>query len=97
MLEEPTNSGSEPPIDPATIFPTDPQKGGEGGKREPVAPPSPPLSPPVREIVSVPVVEFVAQGVFTPAPRTNPVIDALQERGHYQQDLGDHRHNIQCP
>lgn len=84
--------GGEPDA-PATIPPTVPAKGGEGGE----LPPSPPLASPFAENVAPPAAEFVADGVFTPAPRSNLVIAGLREQGHYLRALGDGRHAVECP
>jgi len=87
--------GGEPvaPVDAATLSETAPEKGGEGG----AIPPFPPLSASVAEIVPAPTAEFVADGVFMPAPRTNLVIAGLREQGHYLRGLGDGRHAVECP
>lgn len=82
-------AGSDSAIDPATIFTTLPEKGGEGGKEETPPPPLPP-SP-------APVAEFVADGVFTPAPKSNLVIARLKEQGLYRENLGEGRHSLDCP
>lgn len=94
-INPPSEEGT--PIDPATIFITDTEKGGKEGKGEQTAPPSPPFSPPMPQNVEAPDAEFVADGVFTPAPRTNLVIMGLKEQGQYLSSLGEGCHSIECP
>lgn len=88
------------PVDPATIFTSPPEKGGERGVAEAVegeAPPLPPSSSPARELVSARPSGFVADGVFTPAPKSNLVLARLREQGLYRQSLGQGRHSLECP
>lgn len=75
------------------------EKGGEGGGPQRVTslggvPPLPPFLGFTPEITPV---EFVADGVFIPAPKRNLVVSALQTQGIYQRALGGKRHVLECP
>lgn len=90
-------------IDPATITPIASKKGGKDGEggQPPTAdpPPSPPLEEPHPENVpaSEPKPPFHAEGVFSPAPPSNPVVSALKAQNLYLQEQRKGRHTLTCP
>lgn len=82
---------------PATSSPTGSIEGGKGGaEAAPPIPPSPPSRPPVRPNAELPAEPFPDE-VFRPAPRSNPVIAALQRSGLYVSAKGGGRHELKCP
>lgn len=84
-----------PPVDPAAItVPAEPAAEEKGEKGEAPAPLSPlPAETPASEAHEA----HEADDVFTPAPRTNPVVAALRQSGLYLDALGEGRHRITCP
>lgn len=77
-----------------------PEESGERGGA-----PTPPLSPllPTAEAAPAAAAPVVlddgdeGDDVYTPAPRSSPVVEALREAGLYQHALGSGRHRIACP
>lgn len=80
-------------INPATIFVTAPEKGGEGGGGGAVAPPLPPLNAAPEK----PDAPFAAEGVFWPAPKGNPVVGAFKAEKLYVRQSGQGSHVVTCP
>lgn len=122
MTDNPNFASQHTPIDPKTIFASEPEapstpqlapnivpfpatddaKGGKGGKEvavsSPPSPASPPFSPPRRE--NAPSDRPILprdDGLFRPAPATNPVIAALKQAGLYVEELSARRHAMVCP
>lgn len=59
-------------------------------------PPSPSFAPrPQLKEVRLPT--RAGNDIYQPAPFTNPVLTALNEKGLYKKALGDGRHDITCP
>ena len=71
---------------------------GETGGETPPEPVSPVFPHSVGEApLDMKVEADIADDVFTPAPTTNPVLNALQANGLYVEDAGDGFHRVKCP
>lgn len=90
-------SASTPALCDTTLPATDAREGGKGGKGENAAPSLPPSTAPFSEVGGVATDEVEEDNVYRPAPATNPVLDALRERGLYRSYGGGNRHHITCP
>ena len=78
------------------------ENGGEGGVATPPETPVPQQPrQAVVEITSKSPGGLTGTGeedeVYTPAPQSNPVVDALVAAGLYSQDLGHREHSLTCP
>jgi len=73
-------------------------QGGEAGQDVPPPPPPlPPSTPPSAGIDNPADPEDVADDVYRPAPKANPVLAALQKHGLYRKRGVGLRHEIACP
>lgn len=81
-----------PPPESDSSAPIDHSEGGKGGGT--ASPPSPPSPPPIREDAKSLV---MPDDVYRPALATNPVLDALRQKGLYRQWKGESEHGITCP
>lgn len=75
----------------------DMETGKTGGQTqpEPVSPLSRGLE--IGELLHMPAEPDAADDVYTPAPKSNPVVDALIANGLYLEDAGDGFHRLTCP
>lgn len=94
----PASVAQEPALTPTSI-PRDnppaagaPDETGETGD----APIQKPVSP-VLPVSAAEAPEDCADDVYTPAPKSNPVVDALVANGLYLEAEGDGRHRLTCP
>jgi len=72
-----------------------PPETGETGEPSPPAPVLP-VSPPPDAGLRLPDPD-VADDVYTPAPTSNPVVQALVTNGLYLEDAGEGLHSLTCP
>ncbi len=70
-------------------------KGGEGGKVGSTDTPLPPSSAPVPGGDAAKC--EVGDDIYMPAPRVNPVVRVLKEKGLYLAEDGPGRHRLRCP
>jgi len=74
------------------------KKTGETGGQTPSAPVLLVLSGSGGEsLFDMPAEADFADDVYTPAPRSNPVVTALKANGLYREDAGDGFHRVTCP
>lgn len=70
------------------------ETGETGGP--PFEAPVSPVSPPSDAVLPLPG-QDLADDVYTPAPKTNPVVDALIAKGLHLKDEGEGFHRLTCP
>ena len=98
------DSSAPAPASPEDVLPH-PVAGNESEERlvptlpEPLAslPPTAPVTKAALALPSAITSDDEGDDVFTPAPKTNPVVEALQGAGLYIEALGEGRHSLTCP
>lgn len=86
-----TGSGSEEFVTSAAAQETGETGGAVAG--QPLSPVSPDAEPPLPTSAD----HDLADDVYTPAPTSNPVVDALVANGLYVEAAGDGFHRLTCP
>lgn len=94
----PSMSLATPPLSREHPLETAGKETGETGGQAPSAPVSPVSSVSGgTSLFDVSAEEDFADDVYTPAPRSNPVVTALKANGLYREDAGDGFHRVTCP
>ena len=91
----PMTDRSLPAIPEATLPRVPSKETGEIGN-PPAHPPVLPVSSPSDSAMRQPNPDL-ADDVYTPAPKSNPVVDALIANGLYVEDAGEGFHRLTCP
>lgn len=86
------DASDEQPVEKAA---TETGETGTGTPPEPVSPVLPQSDGGAP--LDIQVEADIADDVYTPAPATNPVVDALKANGLYIEDAGENFHRVKCP